>query len=84
MDGWKITYLFGKAYFQGRAVSFREGNGRNLATLDILQVYSVAFQRGFSVGRKRVSGGILGFFGLGHWNFHLKDWPKNVDFLLHV
>ena len=39
-NGWLEDYLpfGGPAYFQGRAVSFREGDGRNLATLDILQV----------------------------------------------
>ena len=25
MDGWKMKFPFGKAYFQGRTVGFREG-----------------------------------------------------------
>ena len=26
IDGWKMKFLFGEAYFQGRTVGFREGN----------------------------------------------------------
>ena len=34
MDGWKMNFLlFGKAYFQGRTVSFREGNSYSFPSL---------------------------------------------------